>query len=569
MKKSNPFFFIFSIGLLNAHLLLAQQTATYKKLIHLGWELTTPQIVKANYKNMEATAPFDGITFILRDTLNDKTVITEGSVFNNILLQRSSLQKSIADIKSCAFTQFKNNFIRVNTVPGNLKWTDDAAWAVVAKNMGTMAWFAKQAGLVGICYDPESYGGNQFMWNEKLGMPFADTKVLAKQRGKQIMTEIGKEYPDLVFWGLFLLSFQRATINSMDIEMAMMNDKYGLYPAFIDGLLEALPPTAKMVEGNEDAYYSRNRENLLSIYNDSKVGLPALLSVANKVKYQAQVSIGLGLYTDMYTNKFGSRYYFSPTANSTRLERFRDRIQEAMEITDEYVWLYNEDYKWWDIPFAEERFDSHFPDPLINNKMPGILESSLYAKNPLAFIKNKMLQQDYAAFNVVTNPGFEKTVTPATEVLDWTNKDCPTGYLQWRPENSKYAITTSKNAGVNNSACAIIVGDHNILIQQVAVKPGEKYIVSVDGKKTGGRMILATRFMDEGLTHFSDWNMNRNFSFTHNANNQWNKAIGLITVPENIYSLQLLLEVSADSKEDTFYFDNLFVVHEHHFFNKK
>lgn len=557
-NSSIPFFLIYlGCCMLNCNSLKAQSARPGKKLIHLGWELTSPQVVKANYAKMEATSPFDGITFILRDTLEDGSILTEGSIFTKKLINRKDLEKSISDIKNCRFTQFKNNFVRVNTVPGNLKWTDNAGWDIVNKNMSSMAWFAKQAGLVGICYDPESYGEHQFKWNRNDGKSFDDTKSLAKERGKTMMTEIGKVYPNIVFWGLFLLSFERAAINADVADVVLMSDTYGLYPSFVDGLLEGLPNSAKMVEGNEDAYYSRDKENLLSIYNDSKVGLPKFLSTANQQKYKSHVSVGLGLYTDMYTNDFGKKYYFSATSQRTRLERFRERIHEAMEITDEYVWLYNEEFKWWDIPFAEERFDKHDPEPLIYNKLPGILESALFAKAPIEFLEGQLSTVKYSSRNLVLNGDFEQNSNLATEILDWTNKDCPPGYLQWRPEKTNFVITLQKNEGVNGTACAKMIGGNSILIKQVAVKPGETYFITIDGRMSGGDMIMSTRFMDESFSNFIDWGLNKSFAFLNQANNQWGKISGLVTVPESVYALQLLIEGNAQKSNDTFYIDNI------------
>lgn len=557
-KITIPFFLIYlGCCLLNCNSLKAQSTRQGKKLIHLGWELTSPQIVKANYVKMEATSPFDGITFILRDTLEDGSVLTEGSIFTKKLINRKDLEKSINDIKNCRFTQFKSNFIRVNTVPDNLKWSDHVAWEVATKNMATMAWFAKQAGLVGICYDPESYGEHQFKWNRNDGKSFEETKTLAKERGKAMMTEIGKVYPNIVFWGLFLLSFERAAFNADEEDVALMTDTYGLYPSFVDGLLEAVPASAKMVEGNEDAYYSRDKENLLSIYNDSKVGLTKFLSTANQQKYKSHVSVGLGLYTDMYTNDFGRKYYFAPTPNRTRLERFRERIHEAMEITDEYVWLYNEEYKWWNIPFAEERFDKHFSEPLINDKLPGILESALFAKAPIKFLESQLSTVKYGSDNLVSNGDFEQNSKPATEILDWTNKDCPPGYLQWRPDKSNFAITVQKNEGVNGTACAKMIGGNSILIKQVAVKPSETYFISAESRMTGGQMLMSTRFMNESFSNFIDWGLNKSFSFSERGNSKWCRASGLIKIPAEVFYLQLLIIPVSEHPDDIIYIDNI------------
>lgn len=543
----------------------AQEVLSNKKLIHLGFELTSPQVVKANYKKMELMAPFDGITFILRDTTSDGSLITEGSIFKKKLINRSDLASSVQDIKACHFQKFKNNFIRINTVPGNLAWNDDAAWNAAAGNMGTIAWFAKQAGLAGICYDPESYGEKQFEWRAASRLSFETAKALARARGKQLMQSVGKEYEDIVFWGLFLFSFNRPAINSVDINAAIQTEGYGLYPSFVEGLLDGLPLKAKMVDGNEDAYYARNRESLLSIYNQSRSGFKHFLLPENKAKYNTQVSVGLALYTDMYTNDAGNRFYFGPSAERTRLERFRDRIQEALEITDEYVWLYNEDYKWWDIPFAEERFDKHRPITRIENKLPGITESVVFAKQPYNWINNKLDSQSFYESNEVKNPSFDVVVPTAQEVLNWSATNVPKGYLIWRPDSSKAMITTLQTGGLKNTACAKITNGSALLIQQVKIKPNEKYVIYAHGKKSGGSMVASVKWMNE-LSQFTDWNCVAAFSFSTNDCYKWNRAVGVVRVPEGVYSMQLFIECYAVKATDEFYLDDIGVVEQSQFF---
>jgi hypothetical protein len=76
-----------------------------KKLIHLGWEAPTTQILSKNYQMMEETSLFDGITLIIRDTI-EGNLVHEDLFFSTHELKREWLHKSVVRLKSCNFRQF-------------------------------------------------------------------------------------------------------------------------------------------------------------------------------------------------------------------------------------------------------------------------------------------------------------------------------------------------------------------------------------------------------------------------------------------------------------------------------
>ena len=530
-----------------------------KKLIQLGWEQPSPQILKQNYKMMEATSPFDGITIGLRDTING-FVISEETVFVAREIKREWLQKSLADYKSCDFKKFKHNFLRINTVPGSLKWNDEKAWAVVTKNIGTMAWFAKTGGLEGICFDPESYFEKQFSWSSKSGLTFFEAQSLARKRGQQLVNAIGSEFPDITIWGLFMFSYGRQSLHSSDVHEALKVDQYALYPAFLNGILDGLPPNAKMVEGNEDAYYPKSDLHLFMLYNDARVKAQALIAVENRKKFKSQYSVGMGLYFDMYSNNYGTKYYLGPTINRTRMERFRDRVTAALDISDEYVWIWNEEYKWWDIPYSENRFNEYVKSnqfKLCEQILPGITKAFEYAKDTKAYAE-KILRASDNYINLAINPGFEYEVAKAVELLDWQNKDCPSGYLLCKQKDSNVVFISESEA--NHSKTAVTKGNGwSILIQTIAVVPGETYVVSAEGKKTGGSMHLSIRWTDEN-NQLVDWYLSKNNVFAPVQDNTWSNAATIITVPEGLNRMHVLLSAEPENAGEKFYFDNLKVV---------
>lgn len=532
-----------------------------KKLIQLGWDQPTPQILKKNYQMMEATSPFDGITIGIQDTISG-FVISDETVFVAKEIKREWLQKSLADYKSCNFTKFKHNFLRVNAVPGNLKWEDDKAWAVVVKNVAVMAWFAKTGGLEGICFDPESYFEKQYSWSSKSGLSFFEAQFLTRKRGQQFMAAMAAEYPGITIWGLFMFSYGRPSFQTDDLHETLKVDQYALYPAFLNGMLDNLPAGAKMVEGNEDAYYPKSDLNLQVLYNDSRVKAQAFVAPENLAKYKTQYSIGMGLYFDMYSNTPGSKYYIGPSENRTRMERFRDRVTAALDISDEYVWIWNEQYKWWDIPYSEDRFNEYVKDnrfKLCGQILPGINQAFEYSKNPHKYVSSLLKSTDNFE-NLAVNPGFESEAGKAKEIIDWYNKDCPSGYLICKQKDSNISFTIESGSGINNSKSAAKNGNGwAYLIQSIPVLSGETYAISADGYKTGGIMNLSIRWTDEN-NFLIDWYLSKVNAFTPVQDNAWSNATTIITVPEGLYKMHVLLCAEPDSDIDKFYFDNLKVV---------
>jgi hypothetical protein len=61
----------------------------------------------------------------------------------------------------------------------------------------------------------------------------------------------------------------------------------------------------------------------------------------NRVKYLTQMQVGFGLYLDMYTTPENAKWYFPPTEGS-RLRTFSENLAQAIDVADEYVWVYGE-----------------------------------------------------------------------------------------------------------------------------------------------------------------------------------------------------------------------------------
>jgi hypothetical protein len=104
--------------------------------------------------------------------------------------------------------------------------------------------------------------------------------------------------------------------------------RYGLLPAFYDGLLEAMPPTAALNDGHEQAYGFKAEAQFAAAYQ--RIHWDAIRLSAAPALYQSRVKAGFGLWLD---NR-GQRDLWRPA-------EWRDAINLALAKSDGYVWIYS------------------------------------------------------------------------------------------------------------------------------------------------------------------------------------------------------------------------------------
>ena len=75
----------------------------------------------------------------------------------------------------------------------------------------------------------------------------------------------------------------------------MARDDGLLWPAFLNGILDVLPPTAMLVDGEEDAYkFEASRHDFLGSYTRIMNWDLPLVEKENRTKYLSQVSPSFG-----------------------------------------------------------------------------------------------------------------------------------------------------------------------------------------------------------------------------------------------------------------------------------
>lgn len=331
------------------------QEAKHKKLVGFDHSTPTPQFLKTNVSEMEKNAPYDGIGIRVSATgnFNGKTMNCSGwTVCTRIPWKYEWFLDSVRTLQEIKFKKFKYNFLRTSVHPGDLSLFADADWAAAGNNFAILSKVAKEGGLKGLFFDIEDYANSLFAYKAERypGKSLEDAKRMMRKRGREIGNAIFRAYPDIVLLCPFGLSINRIIAEAPNLETKdTWANTYILFPAFFNGMLDVLPATAVIVDGQEGAGYYADFELTRRIHY--KLSL-RLVQPENMEKYKKQVRCGVGLYLDPHfhpdTTKETNRYFMAlDPENKNRLAVFRNNLEQAFATSEEYVWTWGEGAAWW------------------------------------------------------------------------------------------------------------------------------------------------------------------------------------------------------------------------------
>ena len=333
----------------------AASTFGAKKYIFASWEIgdVTPQEILAHADEFDKTG-CDGLSFcMLRAILPGASVKNTRHVMEEPRWLDSELDAFAPVFSELAkHPSMRHSFFGVNAAPrkARLAWTDDAAWALYAENVAAVARLAKKVGFDGLGTDFEDYWKKkQFRWQE--GDPeWAAAKAMARKRGREVFAGVFAAYPEIT-----ILSYQLLTTDTeyakTDDPVQHMEEKRDLWPAFVNGIYDAITPGAKIVDGNESFGYRAKAANnaFYRSVRDQLVAVLPLVEPENRAKYRAQTSVSYGLYVDAYAHPTNSPWYLGPVRGK-RITHFEDNLRQATECADEYVWFWGAKGFWIDWP---------------------------------------------------------------------------------------------------------------------------------------------------------------------------------------------------------------------------
>jgi hypothetical protein len=315
-----------------------------KLLIEFGWDEPDPAFMRRHIAQMERS-PFDGCVFHLTYATPDgKPGQFVWEAWSTRAFTEAELRPALADLEATQFTRFTHNFLRFNTTPGDVDWFDD--FSAVLTNARLAAQVARGGRAEGILFDAEQYQAPLFNYRKQRD---ADTRsweayaVQARRRGRELMEAFQQGYPDLTVFLTF--GYGLPWLESEKGKRPLADCNYGLLAPFLDGMVDAARGRTRMVDGFEPAYYHDKDTSRFAVAYEI-VRETLLPIVADPAKYRGLISMGFGLWMDYDSATKGwdgtdaSRNFYTP-------DEFETSVRKALEIADEYVWIYTEIPRWW------------------------------------------------------------------------------------------------------------------------------------------------------------------------------------------------------------------------------
>jgi hypothetical protein len=429
---------------------------------------------------------------------------------------------------------------------------------------------ARESGCRGLAFDPEPYTPPHapFSYGAQVARDrhsFDEYAAKARERGREVMKAVAAEYPNVTILSFFLNSVCSRATGHADPRPFLASEGYGLLPAFLDGWLDAAPPTITLVDGHEGSYCYNSDLQFLDAANLMRGACQELVSPENRAKYRAQVQTGFGIYLDAYVNPPTSPYYVDGKGGP-RAERLRANVAAALRASDGYVWIYGEQHRWWPTPNADVKRTT-WPEAL-----PGSEDALRSARNPEDWARWKIAALEKAGTlkNLVTNgdfapprsePAAKPAQEPATKVATdvHTKKSIlPAGWSPWQNENSHGTFAWDGDVGAVAKGSARLAGiKDGCYVQRVKAEPGKWFAVEAVRRLQGrGEAVLVVRWQtaEEKWIHETlDVDL-----ISTEPRDAWAKMFGVVRVPEGAGNLViLLLARDQASPDDVAWFDDV------------
>lgn len=524
----------------------AANPAPRKKIIGCGWGFNTATVddFLSHAKLFEQTG-LDGVLVWLRGKNSSGKSIGMRNIYDEDW-SIEAFAPMVQKLRRMAeHDSFKENFLVTLRSPRVHKdWTDDAIWDRIAENMRVAAVIARKGGCRGLHMDLEDYSKVRQFFRQPGELPYAELCKLVRRRGAQVFSGVFKEYPDVRVLSFWLLSWLPTWYHGQDIQ-CLTRDRQDLWPSFVNGIFDVLPPTARLIDGNEHAYrFSSEKNDFAASAHRTRITLRDLVAPENRIKYAEQMLVGFGHYLDMYTNPTNSSWYFPPK-NGSRLLTFQLNLEQSMDVADEYVWIYGEKYQFvkWNDSF---RLNKGCNPERWEDCLPGFNDSIAAAKDRDEFGYRRFIE--LKAKGLLQNLAVNSECVGADGLL-------PKTFGCWQPgkkENHKGVFGSDQSIGENDtsSLCAEGVSSGCFTTTVKNIVPGGLYLVKCAARGEGTSAVVAWKDVKRKWTGYSEY-----MPF-HKTAGQWRYGSVVVRAPIEAKDLHLHLGVSLAPKEKC-WFDSI------------
>lgn len=527
--------------------------AVEKKLIAVGFDMPNAERLRANYEEMDKL-PFRGAS--MRFTGRGNTPFLDFA-HGTDEWKPEDIAQITEDLAAAHPQRVTDCFLDVKATPGDVDWFDDAGWAVIVDHWRTAARVAKQGGIPGLLFDPESYRNAQFGYAEQpqaADHTFEEYCAQARQRGGEVMAAVTEEYPDITIFSLFMLSIFGPQVEQPAPSLG--GNRYGLYPAFIDGWLDAAGDGVTLVDGCESAYRFNSDLEHLNAANLIRNTCQRLISPENRYRYRAQVQVSFGIYLDAYVNPPDSSYYIDP-GDQTPVQRLEVNLASALSAADEYVWLYGEQARWWESPATAgaKRWEELLPG--VTDMLWSVIEPTKYAA--------RLIDAADAGVNLLSNADFSdaRAGVPPEGILadDWETQGTPAnwGFWQSKAAGSEGSPGWDPEVGHDAPGAATMTAVRSgCLLQTAPVEAGKRYAIAAWYRLQGrGVASVRVRWHDPDGKWYAE--QQDSFLTPYGTDGDWQRMVGVVRVPDGAGSVVLLLNMAGQRDQDVAWWDDVVV----------
>ena len=196
MRALSAILLLVMLSLLLPECLFAQPRPR-KKMIEYGWDVPYPSFVRDNIREMEKR-PFEGIIFR-----------TDGfdHAFDVRPWNQADLQPQLETLAQIQWQKFTDNFLTLYAAnKGKMDWFNDDQWKVITENMKLFSLAVHSGKCVGVCFDPEPYGDDPWVYpGQYKDRSFDEVNAQVRRRGRQFITALQEHMPQLKVLSFFEL----------------------------------------------------------------------------------------------------------------------------------------------------------------------------------------------------------------------------------------------------------------------------------------------------------------------------------------------------------------------------
>ena len=523
----------------------ANATMPEKKIVLYGWDTgeASLETVAANADKFADTG-LDGISLAIKGNRAGipRKSQTRDFAFVDPKWTKAEFAKQIGLLKEItAKPGLRHCYLQVDwSQKPRLRWDDDAAWDRAAHNMGILAWIAKEGNLDGFFIDHEDYAGSKQFEPCPSEGDYATISRLARKRGAQIISAMTAENPKLHLVFFWLLSHSTRWIGDPESDLAaIVAQRQDPWPAFVNGMLDALPPEMRLADGNEFGYLFRadNNDYIMDNWRQRQM-LVQLIAPENVQKFRSNVQVSSGHYLDCYSNKDG--HWYHPPLNGSRLARLEDNLHQGLASADETVWLFGEKRqivkwegnaaRWNGVKTWEE-------------ELPGFADVMNRLRNPRKWAAKKIAAKRAAGTlvnlaEVSARPPYQDVPPPFSI---WRGSDCP-GTLSVESEDGRMVLCAK---GVKKSGC--------FLVSVPDVTAGQWYAIGFD-VKGGIDPRCGVQWQNKGSY---DWSIPARYPLFSEREDGWRRATIVVRVPHGVDRMMLHLSPKNRNANDATFFSNV------------